>query len=224
MEIGYSFLSGIISFLCCLLPRTSLLVLLISQLGQGNWRLDRLWSKVLSWPTPAFLTVQLPWDAGTVHACHSDASQPPGQLTLLQPRILSLFFWLTYTAHPLKTTETLRGYPMPHWGHRNPLLPSKSCCHSYCAAPAPWWFMAGLPESCATSTEVQEGQQSFCRLSALLSPKGFYHQPLTHWGGPVQGHFRWQPPKILLHPSLPPQPGSFLSPARKLCVGSEEGS
>ena len=82
-------------------------------------------------------TVELPRDAGTVRACHSDASQPPGQLTLLQPWILGLFPWLTYTALPLKTTETLRGYPVPHWGHRNPLLPSKFCCHSYCAAPAP---------------------------------------------------------------------------------------
>ena len=37
MEIEYSCLSGIVSLLCILLPRTSLLVLLGSQLGWGCW-------------------------------------------------------------------------------------------------------------------------------------------------------------------------------------------
>lgn len=64
MEIEYSFLSGIISPLCFLLPRTSVLVLWGSQRGWGSWWLDCLWSKVFFRPTAAFPTVELPWDAG----------------------------------------------------------------------------------------------------------------------------------------------------------------
>lgn len=44
---------GIIPVLSCLLLRTNFVVLLGSQMRYDDWRLDLLWSKVLSWPTPA---------------------------------------------------------------------------------------------------------------------------------------------------------------------------
>ena len=170
--------SRYVSFSVFLL-RTSLLVLLGSQLKHSPWWLDHLWPYVLCGPTPALPPLLLSPEMQPHPFLNAGRPSVPttlmfalplGHLISLQAWVLSLSSLTNLHSHPVKTTETFKGFPMPHWGFRH-LPPSKAWCRSYSMVPTPWWC-GEFSDSCIDTAEVQEGQQSFRWLSTLATSRG----------------------------------------------------
>ena len=105
-----------------------------------------LWPYVLSGPTPALLPLLLSPEMQPHPFLNAGRPSVPatlmfalplGHLISLQAWVLSLSSLTNLHSHPVKTTETFKGFPMPHWGFRHLLPPSKAWCRSYSMVPTP---------------------------------------------------------------------------------------
>lgn len=118
---------------------------------------------------------------------------PLAQLISLQPCVLGLSSLTNLHSHPVKTTETLKGFPMPHWDFRNLLPPSKSWCHSYSMVPTPRWCRGILWVLCRHCRGPGRAAELLLTLHSSNFKGDFIHRP-SHRGGLSQGTLGGSPP------------------------------